>query len=1073
MSQPTRTHVDLDVCGVRINGMKLMTAQYKGKCNRSGQWYNPGTLIAFKHKDQLTENQKSVIFGTGTVYHLCVVMDDDKSSNESSVSKKMNPSKYQEIIFDKLINTQKHIFIEALAGCGKTSTLVWLVQELCNRGMLRGQNVLYLAFNKSIQEELTVKLQGTGCPAMTTHSFCFNQLLKPQFRGLSNPNNKNAVDSGKHRKLFHEILAVELYGNLSEMSLKKVKKADEYKARNAVCGNRGLVGFIKNWAIIPSWDANMEAYVFSKEQKEKIDTFIDEYEINIPYKDTPDASNGYQATLFERSEIVDWACAVASASIPRPGEDLNSIHYDDMLYLPLALGMSFPSYDLVLTDESQDFNEAQEQILLKLVAAKGRAIVVGDENQCCVEGTSVQTPNGLVKIEDIQKGDLVLSGKGLGELVYSKVSSVLSKYLDDDLVVEITTHSGKKITTTLDHTHFCSFKESVSDNYYIYLMYKENYGYRIGKTKNFRLRVNQERADSIWLIKSCKDEGEASYYEQFYSIKYGIPTWVFNYTDRNVAYRKDLVLKLFSEIDTVFNAEKLVKDLGFELSSPHHCSKSLGERTCNFTITLCGDNRQQPLHRFELSGLTKSQSDLLTGIGLKTKLDKNEGYYRFASSRANLGEIYDLIQQVRSVIAINVVEKARLSNQTLKFCNAGNVLPGMQIYIQDGNKVIIEEVVEVIKKKYSGKVYDINVERTHNFVANGILTHNCIYRFRGADSEAFKRIYEGLSFTERGAEKCMLPINYRSDTAIIEHAQRWVPTLEGRGAALGQKEGVVTNDKTYSEVLLEVNNDGSKEFAFLCRINVPLVVTAYQLMAQGKKVCIIGRNAIAAPMISIIEDLCGKKNRKGEPIDPELGGSYTDRLTDRRNEKNVVMEEGLISRLNAFCASRMARLQEEGHEQEIEALQNNVDCINIMASRVANDSVESVIEEINKLFVEDVDDQSVIKLSTVHRAKGLEFDWVGILRPELMPHPNAKPNADGSWSEDQQQEQNIQYVAATRAKHELHYVYDWPFGNNKRSKPQRTESKPVVADSVVLENLNVGQVEINMPVVFVDDNEPF
>ena len=30
-------------------------------------------------------------------------------------------------------------------------------------------------------------------------------------------------------------------------------------------------------------------------------------------------------------------------------------------------------------------------------------------------------------------------------------------------------------------------------------------------------------------------------------------------------------------------------------------------------------------------------------------------------------------------------------------------------------------------------VYDLDVERTHNFVANGIVTHNSIYKFRGAD----------------------------------------------------------------------------------------------------------------------------------------------------------------------------------------------------------------------------------------------------------------------------------------------------------------------------------------------------
>ena len=30
-------------------------------------------------------------------------------------------------------------------------------------------------------------------------------------------------------------------------------------------------------------------------------------------------------------------------------------------------------------------------------------------------------------------------------------------------------------------------------------------------------------------------------------------------------------------------------------------------------------------------------------------------------------------------------------------------------------------------------VYDLDVDRTHNFVANGIVTHNSIYKFRGAD----------------------------------------------------------------------------------------------------------------------------------------------------------------------------------------------------------------------------------------------------------------------------------------------------------------------------------------------------
>jgi ATP-dependent exoDNAse (exonuclease V) beta subunit len=111
-----------------------------------------------------------------------------------------------------------------------------------------------------------------------------------------------------------------------------------------------------------------------------------------------------------------------------------------------------------------------------------------------------------------------------------------------------------------------------------------------------------------------------------------------------------------------------------------------------------------------------------------------------------------------------------------------------------------------------------------------------------------------------------------------------------------------------------------------------------------------------------------------------------------------------------------------------------VDCIEIIAGRVKEDSVKAVIKEIDSLFVEKPDDKGTIKLSTVHRAKGLEWDTVLVLCPNLMPHPNAKPNPDGSWSEEQQQEQNLQYVCATRAKHKLHYICNWPFGRGKGAR---------------------------------------
>ena len=94
---------------------------------------------------------------------------------------------------------------------------------------------------------------------------------------------------------------------------------------------------------------------------------------------------------------------------------------------------------------------------------------------------------------------------------------------------------------------------------------------------------------------------------------------------------------------------------------------------------------------------------------------------------------------------------------------------------------------------------------------------------------------------------------------------------------------------------------------------------------------------------------------------------------------------------------------------------DRVACILTIAERLDenNRTVPALIARIEALFSEV---NGVITLSTVHKAKGREWRRVAILAPELMPSKWARQD----WQ--QKQEENLMYVARTRAIEHLMYL---------------------------------------------------
>ena len=79
------------------------------------------------------------------------------------------------------------------------------------------------------------------------------------------------------------------------------------------------------------------------------------------------------------------------------------------------------------------------------------------------------------------------------------------------------------------------------------------------------------------------------------------------------------------------------------------------------------------------------------------------------------------------------------------------------------------------------------------------------------------------------------------------------------------------------------------------------------------------------------------------------------------------------------------------------------------------DKVDVIIAELEHMF-KTIDDSEAITLCTIHKSKGLEADVVYILNEFLIPSKFAKSLVQ------LEQEQNLKYVARTRAKEEMYYL---------------------------------------------------
>src|SRR5256886_10958972 len=98
-----------------------------------------------------------------------------------------------------------------------------------------------------------------------------------------------------------------------------------------------------------------------------------------------------------------------------------------------------------------------------------------------------------------------------------------------------------------------------------------------------------------------------------------------------------------------------------------------------------------------------------------------------------------IARRIRDELDAQLVLQGLMYKRSLPFVTASAIRPGM-LLATDANSFDVVERIEA--QPYTGEAYDLNIERTHNFIAAAVITANSIYRFRGASARHLERSEE-------------------------------------------------------------------------------------------------------------------------------------------------------------------------------------------------------------------------------------------------------------------------------------------------------------------------------------------
>lgn len=433
----------------------------------------------------------------------------------------------------------------------------------------------------------------------------------------------------------------------------------------------------------------------------------------------------------------------------------------------------------ILLDEAQDSDEMQFKFLFNMINPEN-FFVCGDTKQCQPEGTKIWLRNGIVKnIEDISVGDDIVwyenkTGRcsSLNTKAYNTkhkhVLEVSKREFKEDYLMTITTDNNYTSSYTPNHRVFMSMKPDTEYQHTVYLMCDANNRFRVGKIPLFGTKT-----------------------------KNGAP-WKRKMQDEKCD--KIWLLKVFK---TDKEARVFEQKVSYKYQIPQICWQTDKVSWTKEDI----DYIYEDLNTYESA--KQCLKDFKLSIYYPMYTNNIEWLHNQKFANNAIFQIY----------AINIFDEI------------------MDCWIYDNNTTSHSYKARKsfkLDKQYIKNPINVYSLRTEGetYVADGILTHNCIYQFKGSEPKLL------LDLTEQdGVYTYDMNENYRNGSRILSFARRLIqPTgQEDTSIPMRVTAGEIFETKfNPNGIIYEIKKKPQYEnWAILCRTNAQISKVSEILRSAG------------------------------------------------------------------------------------------------------------------------------------------------------------------------------------------------------------------------------------------------